>query len=183
MTGTPAARRKEGGFHSQPGFEDGPCYCSLVASLKSHSLSPTLSHSAPITAPSQVVLSAKQGLWTLSMHTGHCHHHCHFCLCLCQGRQGHHPHIRDQDTSARRLNRVWDAEPALGTQTPNAKPSALSLDTFLFAPIVQMRPLRFQVETGAEWLVWDPGYESENLAPTVCCSAFTWGRHSGGGEF
>lgn len=59
---TPGARRKEGGVHSGPGFEDGPCRLQPGGSLKSHSFAHTSSHSVPLMAPSQVVVLAKQGL-------------------------------------------------------------------------------------------------------------------------
>lgn len=66
----------------------------------------------------------------------------------------------DQDTKAL-VSRVsvsgtqsQDSRASSVTQNPRT-PSVLSLDTFLFAPIVQMGPLRPQGETYAQCLVWD----------------------------
>lgn len=88
------------------------------------------------------------------------------------------PHAGDQDAEARTLSHIWDAKPGQQGQQHHSEPknctsSVLPLDTFLFAPIVQIGPLRLQDETSAS--AWS-GVQIRKSgprahAPTMCCSA------------
>lgn len=123
---------------------------------------------------------------------GHGHLDCNFYLSSCRESQDHHLRIRDYDTKARRVSRVWDnnldSGASIGAQTPDSKFCALSLDTSLFAPIAQMGPPRLQDQTYVKWLVWDinPRFTSSGpraRSPTMSSSAFTYGRLPGGRKF
>lgn len=146
FTVTPGAQRKEGGVHSGPGFEDGPCRLQPGGLTKVTPLPTPQATVSPSWHPHRSwywpnkVCEHAPPTWVTAIST-----------VTSTPAHGKRVRITISTSETARVSHVWDnsldSRASIGAQTPDSKFCALSHDTFLFAPIAQTGPPRLQDET------------------------------------